>query len=309
MSAFPQAKAPRRLGIHISTGAGLVKGAEHARSIGSNTMQIMSGNPSAWNPGTLDRKQARGFISHIDEHDLRPVFLHAGYLINLSCRTGRNAPLFNKSVRLLAANVERARALGCEYVVVHTGSRRGTSNEEALATMVAGLAAVWRRLDRRRKPAPGRREQTPMILLENSAGSGDSTGVTFAELAAMLAAARKAKIGVPLGICLDTAHMWGAGYDLSSAAKVRRIVNDFDAAVGIDRLHCVHFNDSAVELGSRKDRHEHIGNGLMPYAGLKAFARNRKLRDVAMVMETPGKKDPSDNQRMRDLFKLAGVKR
>lgn len=309
MSAFPQAKAPRRLGIHISTGAGLVKGAEHARSIGSNTMQIMSGNPSAWNPGKLDRKQADGFISYIDEHDLRPVFLHAGYLINLSCRTGRNAPLFNKSVRLLADNVERARALSCEYVVVHTGSRRGTSVEAALAALVAGLAKVQGSADRRSRPAPGRRRKTPMILLENSAGSGDSTGVTFEELAAMLAAARKAKIGVPLGICLDTAHMWGAGYDLSSATKVRRIVNDFDAVVGVDRLHCVHFNDSAVELDSRRDRHEHLGRGLIPPEGLKAFARSRKLRHVPMVMETPGRTEPTDAERMSDLFELAGVKK
>jgi deoxyribonuclease-4 len=301
-------KVTRRLGIHISTGGGLVKGAEHAREIGSNTMQIMSGNPSAWNPGKLDKKQAVGFIRCLDDYDLRPVFLHAGYLINLSCRTGRNAPLFNKSVRLLAENVERARALTCEYVVVHTGSRRGTGETEALAALVTGLAKLRQRSDRRSEPAPGRRKKTPMILLENSAGSGDATGVTFEELAAMLAAARNEKVGLPLGICLDTAHMWGAGYDLSSAAKVRRIVNDFDATVGIEHLHCIHLNDSAVELGSRKDRHEHIGRGLIPLAGLKAFVRNLKLRFVPMVMETPGKTEPGDTERMRDLFELAGVR-
>lgn len=298
----------RRFGIHISTGAGLVKGARHAREIGSNTMQIMSGNPSAWNPGKLDRRQADAFIDYIDEHDLRPVFLHAGYLINLSCRRGRNAPLFSKSIRLLADNVERARALTCEYVVVHTGSRRGTSDGEALEALVTALARVGESAGRRKPPATGRRNATPMVLLENSAGSGDSTGVTFAELAAMLAAARQAKAGLPLGICLDTAHLWGAGYDLSSAARVRGVVNDFEAAVGIDRLHCIHFNDSAVELGSRKDRHEHIGRGLIPLTGLRAFARNRKLRGVPLIMETPGKTEPADLERMSDLFELAGVR-
>jgi deoxyribonuclease-4 len=298
----------RRLGIHISTGKGLVKGAEHAREIGSNTMQIMSGNPSAWNPGKLDRIQARGFIDYVDEQDLRPVFLHAGYLINLSCRKGRNAPLYAKSIKLLAANVARARALECEYVVVHTGSRRGTSDAEALEALAAGLVKLGRSSDRRKKPVSGRRKKTPVILLENSAGSGDSTGATFEDLAAMLAAARKAKVGFPLGICLDTAHLWGAGYDLSSAAKVRKVVDEFDSIVGIGRLHCIHLNDSAVELGSRKDRHEHIGRGLMPLAGLKAFARNRKLRSVPMIMETPGRTEPSDDERMRDLFDLAGVK-
>lgn len=299
----------RRLGIHISTGKGLVKGAEHAREIGSNTMQIMSGNPSAWNPGKLDPVQGQAFNDYVVEHDLRPVFLHAGYLINLSCRKGRNAPLFNKSVTLLAANMERARALSCEYVVVHTGSRRGTSEEEALAALVAGLDMLEHRRDRRGKPTPGRRARGPMLLLENSAGSGDSTGVTFEDLAEMLAAVRKAGIGIPLGICLDTAHMWGAGYDLSSPAKVRRVIDEFDAVVGLRHLHCVHFNDSAVELDSLKDRHEHIGNGLMPLDGLRTFARSRKLRDVPLIMETPGKKNPSDSQRMRDLFALAGVQR
>lgn len=298
----------RRLGIHISTGKGLVRGAEHAREIDSNTMQIMSGNPSAWNPGKLDREQADAFIDYVDAHDLRPVFLHAGYLINLSCRKGRNAPLFNKSVTLLAANMERARALTCEYVVVHTGSRRGTSEEEALAALVTGLEKLQKRGDRRRRPAPGRRKREPMLLLEDSAGSGDATGASFEDLAAMLAAARRARVGVPLGICLDTAHMWGAGYDLSTPAKVRRVIDEFDDVVGIDELHCVHFNDSAVELGSRKDRHEHIGNGLIPLAGLRTFTRSRRLRRVPLIMETPGKKDPSDAKRMRDLLALAGVK-
>jgi len=283
----------------------LVKGAEHARAIGSNTMQIMSGNPSAWNPGRLDRGQADSFVSYLDENDLRPVFLHAGYLINLSCRRGRNAPLFNKSVTLLAANIERARALTCEYVVVHTGSRRGTGEDEALATLVEGLEKVWRRADRRRGPSSGRRRREPMLLLENSAGSGDSTGATFEDLAAMLSAARRERIGLPLGVCLDTAHMWGAGYDLSTPAKVRRVIDEFDELVGIDRLHCVHFNDSAVELGSRRDRHEHIGNGLMPLEGLRTFARSRKLRRVPLIMETPGKAQPSDEERMRDLLALA----
>ena len=270
-------------------------------------MQIMSGNPSAWNPGKLDRGQAAAFTNYVDEYDLRPVFLHAGYLINLSCRRGRNAPLFHKSVRLLAANIERARALTCEYVVVHTGSRRGVGGDEALVTLSQGLARINDRAYGSTGGGRGRRPRTPMLLLENSAGSGDSTGVTFTELAAMLAAAKKARAGMPLGICLDTAHMWAAGYDLSNGAKVRHVVNDFDAQIGIERLKCVHLNDSAAELGSRKDRHEHIGRGLIPAPGLQSFVRNRKLRRVPMIMETPGHSDPSDAERMRDLCLLAGL--
>ncbi len=260
----------------------------------------MSGNPSAWNPGSLDLEQARRFSSYLDAHDLRPVFLHAGYLINLSCRRGRSAPIYAKSVRLLQASIDRAADLTCEYVVVHMGSRMGTGEEEALAALVEGLARL------KAGPADGGRRVT--LLLENSAGAGDTAGARFEELQRVLEAAAAASLRLPLGVCLDTAHMWGAGYDLSSGPRVRAVFDDFERLVGLERLSLIHLNDAAAELGSRKDRHEHIGCGLMPPAGLRAVAREPRLRAVPMIMETPGKSRPTDGQRMEDLWRLAGVR-
>jgi len=290
----------RLLGIHIRTGSGLVAGARHALEIGCTTFQIMSGNPSAWNPGLLDQRRAAEFRVFLDEHGLRPVFLHAGYLINLSCRTGRNAPLYAKSVKLLKETLERAGALSCEYVVVHMGSRRGTTSGEALAALVSGLGKLGEEMQKQG-------EGVPMLLLENGAGAGDTVGSGFEELAEVLAAAEERGVQLPLGICLDTAHMWGAGYDLTSGAAARRVLEEFDRTVGIDRLHLIHLNDSPLERGAKRDKHEHIGCGLIPVEGLEAIARHPKLREVAMILETPGSTEPSDARRMADLRALAGI--
>lgn len=298
--------AVRPLGIHIRTGGGLLAGARHAREIGCTTFQIMSGNPSAWNPGALDQKQAAAFRVYLDEQAIRPVFLHAGYLINLSCRTGRNAPLYAKSVMLLAATLERAAELSCEYVVIHLGSRRGTDADEALQSLVVGICRLEKDI---RGTAGPSATGLPTLLLENSAGAGDTVGSTFEELAEVLAAAQSHGVRLPLGICLDTAHMWGAGYDMTSAAASRRLVDGFDRTVGIDRLHLIHLNDSPLELGAKRDKHEHLGCGLIPLAGLEAIVRHPKLRSVAMIMETAGSTEPSDEKRMDDLRALAGVEK
>lgn len=293
MAGLDEPDTERLLGIHIRTAAGLVAGAKHARETGCTTFQIMSGNPSAWNPGALDPVKAEQFRRFLDEHSLRPCFLHAAYLINLSCRQGRNAGLYEKSLALLKATMRRAAELSCEFVVVHLGSRRGFDRDEALDALAGGLADL-----------PG--DDGCMLLLENGAGAGDSVGSGFEELADVLKAAAERRVKQPLGICLDTAHLWGAGYDLQSAAAAERLVDEFDELVGIDRLHLIHINDSSVERGSRRDRHEHPGKGLIPWEALEAIVRHPKLRQMAMILETPGKSSPSDKQRMRDLRALAG---
>jgi len=295
----------RKLGVHIRTGGGLPAAARHAYEIGSTSYQIMSGNPSAWNPGVLDARQAGEYRALVAEKKLGPVFLHAGYLINLSCRTGRNAPIYAKSIKLLQENIDRAAILGCEYVVVHMGSRRGTAADKALKALVEGISRLYPTV------ADGQPDDTgpsgpPMLLLENSAGSGDTVGASFEELEDVLSAAEDRGVIMPLGICLDTAHMWGAGYDISSKKRVDIIVEEFDRHVGIDRLWLVHFNDSPVERGSKRDKHEHLGCGIIPMAGLRAFARHRKLYRVPLIMETPGNTSPTDEKRMADLRALAG---
>ena len=253
----------------------------------------MSGNPSAWDPGRLDPVKAAEFAAYTGGHDLRPVFLHAGYLINLSCRSGRNAIIHERSIKLLQTNIDRARELGCEQVVFHAGSRRGTGAEEALAALLDGIA----RLDAR----------GVTLLIENGAGAGETACSRFEELALVLDAAAARGLGAPLGVCLDTAHLWGAGYDLTSAAAARRVVDEFDRLVGAGRLRLIHINDSPLERGSLRDRHEHIGKGGIPLAGLGALVRDRRFGEVPLIMETPGAGNPSDEERMRDLIELAST--
>lgn len=268
----------------------------------------MSGNPSAWKPGRFDLEAAAKFRAHLDQYGPRPVFLHAGYLINLSCRRGRNAPLWTKSIKLLQDNLDRAAALGCEYVVVHLGSSRGYGQEVALASLLQGLGRL--RLPESPGGPAGSKAGVapPVLLLENSAGQGNAVGSSFEELASILKAARDADVPQPLGVCLDTAHMWGAGYALTSAVRAKRIIDDFDELVGVENLQLIHLNDSPVELGSKKDRHEHIGRGLMSLPALRAIVRDPRLWHVAMVMETAGSTHPSDMERMDDLRRLAGAR-
>ena len=123
----------------------------------------------------------------------------------------------------------------------------------------------------------------------------------------VLGESEAAGVRQPLGICLDTAHLWGAGFDLTSAAAARKMVDRFDDLVGLDRLYLIHLNDSPVARGSGRDRHEHIGKGLIPVAALQAIVRHPGMRHVAMVLETPGSENPSDRQRMDDLRSLAGT--
>jgi deoxyribonuclease-4 len=291
----------RRLGFHVRSAGGLLPASRRALEAGCNTFQIMSGNPSAWKPGTIDPGLAESFRRFTLAYDLRPVFLHAGYLINLSCRSGRNAPIYAKSLQLLQATLDRAALLGCAHVVVHLGSRRGSTNTDSLSALTEGLARL--------KPAglasaAEAREQAPMLLLENGAGCGECVGSTFEELGVILRAARDRRVDQPLGICLDTAHMWGAGLPMKSGAAVNRLITSFDQSVGIEHLRLIHFNDSSVEAGSRKDRHEHIGRGQIPLPALRQMVRDIRLRTVPAVMETPGSTMPSDEQRMNDLRAL-----
>lgn len=275
----------------------------------------MSGNPSAWNPGTLDPLHAREFRRFTHENNLRPVFLHAPYLINLSCRQGSNASLYGKSIKLLQASVDRAGALGCEYVVVHMGSRKGYADDVALEALAEGICRLeWKGAGEDFAEDAGgggediaEERQPPMLLLENGAGTGDSVGAGFQELADALREAEARGAELPLGICLDTAHMWGAGHDLTSAAAIKMMVDSFDEIVGLGRLHLIHLNDSPVERGACRDRHEHLGHGLIPLEALKAVVRDPRLERVAMILETPGKSNPTNEQRMADLRALAGV--
>jgi deoxyribonuclease IV len=266
-----------KLGRHLPTNSRPLQAIETAQSLGCDTLQIFVNNPTAWQqpretpsaPGKPD--PAAAFARAAAECGLSPVVVHAPYLINLA---SPDETIFDKSVILLGGTIQRAGRFGARYVVFHIGSHRGAGVEAGIRRIAAGLRRIL--------------PEVPdglMVLLENDVGAGNEVGYKIEHLAAVLDdlpddVAR-------LGICLDTAHLWGAGYDLSTAEEVERMLADVDRLVGLQRLPVIHLNDTATPLGGHRDLHARIGEGIIPQVGLRALLRYSRLRDTAMILETP----------------------
>jgi deoxyribonuclease-4 len=295
----------RRLGAHLQVGDGLVKAADRAAEIGATALQVFGDNPTAWTRRAEPQVDQAAFRARLAEHDIAPLVIHASYLVNLA---GPDDDFFERSVALLAAELQNAPGLGARYVNVHTGSHRGTGVEVGVERLADGIARVLAMADQPTDGADdgradngradnGRAEPTatpltatpPTILLENSSGGGWGLGVGVAELAAIAAAIEW--LGVPhgrVGFCLDTAHAWAAGVDLSDPVATDAFLLDFDARIGLDRLPVVHLNDSKSAIGSRMDRHEHVGAGQIGEAGMAYLLRHPLLGRAAYILETPG---------------------
>jgi deoxyribonuclease-4 len=283
------ADAPR-VGIHLAVAGGLLKAARRARQIGATALQIFSDNPTAWRRRPEPPADAGAFVAFCAREGIAPVAIHASYLINLA---GSAEPFARQSVEGLAYEMQRAPAYGATLVNTHIGSHRGGGRGHGIARLAANVSAVLA------GSPPGVR-----LVLENSAGGGDTLGGTLEELAAILDAVAGSD-GDQVAFCLDTAHLWGAGYDISTAEGATSVVDRFDELIGLDRLALIHLNDSRSALGSRGDRHEHIGAGRIGVAGLAAFLRDRRLPGrTALVMETPGVDEGFDAVNMRRSWLL-----
>ncbi|MEO8228232.1 MAG: deoxyribonuclease IV [Chloroflexota bacterium] len=287
----------RRIGAHLPLGHGMVRAAERAHAIGLDTLQIFSDNPTAWRRRGAPPKELPAFRTRVDELELGPIAIHAAYLVNLA---GSDRAFAERSIDVLATELRVAPAFGARYVNVHIGSHRGTDVATGTTRLADGVARVLAEVDRGPDAAT--------LVLENSAGSGDGLGSTLEEIAGVLDAI--AARGVPssqAAVCLDTAHLWGAGYRISDPAEVDRLVNEFDRLIGLDRLAMIHLNDSHSELGSRMDRHQHIGAGSIGADGMRALLTHPRLAGAAYYLETPGMDEGYDAvnaARVRDL--LAG---
>jgi deoxyribonuclease-4 len=271
----------RRLGAHLQVGEGMVKAADRAAEIGATTLQIFGDNPTAWKRRAEPPAEQAAFRARLAGHGLAPLVVHASYLINLA---GPDPDFFERSIALLGAELRDAPGVGARYVNVHIGSHRGTGVGAGVERLADGIAQV---LAAAADNAGASEPAT--ILLENSSGAGWGLGVNVPELATIAAAIEKR--GIPpgrVGFCLDTAHAWGAGHDLSDPDATDALLIDFQAEIGLDRLPVVHLNDSKSALGSRMDRHEHIGAGQIGEAGMAHLLRHPLLAHVAYVLETPG---------------------
>lgn len=271
-----------------------MKSARRARQIGATAMQIFSDNPTAWRRREQAPRDAEAFVAYCAPEGISPIAIHASYLINLA---GVAEPFASQSRAGLIHEVRRAPAYGATLVNTHIGSHRGAGHAAGIQRIAQNVAAVL--------------AETPdgvTLVLENSSGGGDNLGSRLEELVQILDAA--AGIGAETGklaFCLDTAHLWGAGYDIGSAGGAVEVLDRFDALIGLDRLVMVHLNDSRSLLGSRTDRHEHVGAGRIGPEGLGAFIRDPRLaRGTTFVLETPGVDEGYDAVNVRRAWLLYG---
>jgi deoxyribonuclease-4 len=284
-----------RLGIHTFTGGSLERAALKAVELGANTFQIFSASPRMWRARAADPQQIRLLRDVREKHDLHPLVIHVNYLVNLaSCDPVIRA----KSIACFRGEVERAAAIGAEYLVVHPGSCRDSSVEEGIAAFVLGLRDATRGL------APGKLT----ILLENTAGAGSHLGSKFEELQSLRELALDL-VDMPVGFCLDTCHLLAAGFDIASAPGFRTTMRAAVDVLGLPHVHVIHANDSRAPLGSRIDRHEHIGAGHIGLEGFRRLLRHPKLCSKPFILETPVQKEDDDRRNLDTLKALAASRR
>ncbi len=278
LKLLPPPKRPpkltaRRIGIHTSTAGGVELAAERAYRLGCNTFQIFSSSPRQWKPYELSRPQCEKMARLRECYGLTPLVIHANYLINLA---GGNADFHTKSIAAFRGEVERALALGTEFLVLHPGSFRGSSREEGLQRVALAIEQAVDGLDL----SAGKLR----ILIENTAGSEFSLGGNFEQVAELLYL-----LGgfVPSGACIDTSHTHVAGYDIVSDEGFTDTLDQLDRTVGLNNVYVWHSNDAKAARGSKLDRHQHIGKGSI---GLNPFRRllyDSRLAHAAFIAETP----------------------
>jgi deoxyribonuclease-4 len=267
-----------RIGIHLPLGIGLPRAARRAEEIRPGTVQLFADNPNAWARRTAPPPRLDVFRNRLAALDVSPVVIHSAYLVNLA---GPEPGFREASIRVLTTDLQAAAGYGASIVNVHIGSHRDTSVEAGIERVAEGVA--------RAAEIAGPGADGVRVSLENSSGGGWTLGSEVRQLAAIAEAA--ARQGVPegrLGFCLDTAHAWGAGIAMNDPDVIDAWLASFDAEIGLQRLALVHLNDSRSELGSRQDRHEHVGAGQIGEPGLGHLLRHPALAEVPFILETPG---------------------
>jgi deoxyribonuclease-4 len=262
----------RRIGMHVHTSRGLDKAVETIKALQLQAIQIFTGNPSAWRSAAVDPQATALFKRALDELDVRPAIAHAMYLINLA---SPNPNFQKKSREALSAELVRAEAYGCEYVVTHVGSHMGDGAQAGIDRVVAALDQVL-------STAGG----SATCLLETSAGGGAYVGAKFEDLTQILS--RLPQHAARLGICLDTAHAYASGYDVAGAEGMRKTLEQLTAVIPAERVRACHCNDTTVTLGGKADRHVNIGQGNVGLGGFGALLHFEPLAHCAFVLETPG---------------------
>ena len=282
---------PLRIGMHASIAGGLANAARTARDMRCDCFQIFSRNPRGWKTNPLTDDDVAILKSVREEAGLWPLATHSVYLINLAAT---DETLLARSREAFREEITRGISIGADYLVVHPGNPVGASADFGIDTAIESIKLA----------AKGLKMGSLSILIENTAGQGTSIGCRFDQVAEIIAGLD----GLPVGVCLDTAHTLASGYDISSEKGLKQTIREIDRSFGFDRIKLIHCNDSKVPLGSRVDRHQHIGLG---YIGDEAFRRlthNLKFRRTPLILETPVDKERDYDWNLNRIRELSDGK-
>lgn len=258
------------IGAHVSIAGGLYKAAGRAAAIGGTTMQIFTASSRSWFSKKLTAEEIEKFKEAVKQAGLEHIVSHASYLINIGSPEKSTE---KKSVKALIEELERCVALDIPYLVLHPGAHTGSGEEVCLKQIAHNLDVAL-------QAVPGK----TIIALEITAGQGTNVGYSFEHLHTIIDLSKEKK---RLGVCIDTCHMFAAGYDFTTAENYEAVMKDFLKTVGIRRLKVMHINDSKTPCGSRKDRHESLGKGTIPLTGFKLIMADKRLAKIPKILETP----------------------
>lgn len=289
-----------RIGIHTSIAGSYLNALESARKLGANALQIFTASPRMWQggPSRIPEVDAVAFRLRREELRLGPLVVHANYLVNLA---GAQPMLRTRSIQAFHDEIVRALSLGADFLVVHPGSRGAETTAQAIATVVESVKQAAKRT------ALGNLR----ILIENTAGMGTALGARLEEVAEIV----EKLSGFGAGACLDTAHLFAAGYDVASESGLASTIEQIDSTIGLENVPVLHMNDSRIALGGRVDRHEHIGKGKIGRAGFQRILRHPRLGAAppaglpgrVFVLETPIDEPGDDRRNVAELWELAGA--
>jgi deoxyribonuclease IV len=283
------------LGAHVSATGGIHTAIDRIEDLGGEAVQLFTQSPRTWRPTNHDPANFERFKERRAEAGIDGVTCHALYLINLA---SPNDEFYSKSVAALRNTVDVACGIEADAVVFHVGSHQGAGFDAGLERVVPALAQALERCS-----------DTTWLCMENTAGAGGTIGRSLDELAALYEALERHP---RLGVCLDSCHLFASGYDVTERAELDRLLDDLDARIGLERLRCLHVNDSKAPLGSNRDRHDNIGDGLIGEK-LGVFLSHPRLQGLPAILEVPGKngKGPDAEQvrRLKELYARATKRR
>ncbi|HWG19049.1 MAG TPA: deoxyribonuclease IV [Terracidiphilus sp.] len=280
----------KRIGVHLGTAGGVSNAVVRAQEIGANTLQVFSSSPRMWRAVAVDPKQADRMRDLRAQHDIGPLVIHTSYLVNVCSATEE---FRHKSIEAFRGEMQRALTLGAEYLVLHPGSWKGMTRQE-------GLKLAAESIERAIDGLPWQGTQFS-ILIENTAGAECSLGGSFDQVAELVMLLRN---HAPVAVCLDTCHTHVAGYDIVSESGYEDTMTQIEATVGFDAVRVWHCNDAKAARGSKLDRHQHIGEGMIGKEPFRRLLNDARFAHCAFIAETPVDEPGDDERNVRVLKSL-----